>query len=94
MTKFTQFWAASNHWAVYYDPTQDALVTDHVVAWALDERGTIGALVLDRDSGQLVPAQDYANYVAIANNSDIKTMTAKFLERGHAMRSWLLEEGQ
>ena len=92
--KFTQFVAASGHWAAYYDATQDTLVLDQVTCWGLGADGVIYGLVLERDTGCLVLARDYANYIAVVSNSDLKAMTAELLERGRAMRSWLLEEAR
>lgn len=92
---YKQLALASGHWGVYYDPGQDALTTDAIVAWGLveDEGGSrIVGLTLDRESDTLVPASEYANYVATVNNGDLKTRKDKLLEAGRAMKGWLVSE--
>lgn len=96
MRHFRQLAMASGHWAVYYDPAQDTLVFDTIVAWGLieDDSGSrIVGLALDRETDTLVPASEYANFVATINNSDLKTMKDKLLEQGRAMKGWLGTDG-
>jgi hypothetical protein len=89
---YKQLSHASGYWAAYYDPGQDALTFDSIVAWGLveDEAGSrIVGLSLDRETDTLVPASEYANFVATVNNADLKTIKDKLLERGREMKGWL-----
>lgn len=94
MRRYLQMSHASGHWAIYYDPGQDALLSDQVVVWALiDDDGAsyVAGLVLDRGTNTLVPAGEYANYLATVANGDLKSMGEKLLAEGRKMKEWLHE---